>query len=518
MSRDDRSRSSVTWGAARRALHVAAALLLGLGSADSPRAQTWERLPHFRLETLPQFVHDLDFLRGEGEAANDPLADSLVVIAYTRTFIYNPSGAAGAAGDNGEWGAWHPLCTSAACGFDDLLRTSSNTLLLGDPALSRPTDRGRTWTHDVDGFIAADPLFEPSLPGFAGPGGERGLVAVTGDEGNTYVSHGDGAPGSWTPAGSVQGFTNGTTFGEVPPSAALPSGRLLVGIYNGVMASTDGGASYQPTSLYGGYIAHSFAFVAVAGHPYGGVAFAGVDHAALSGNVTRAEVHRSDDGGQTWTLARHFTPEETGLPPIVDGGQPAYMFGRVILASVPDGALWAAVHYTQGAQAPGVILRSDDLGATWSRADAGYTGFPGFVFYPASTPEQPFGWRVQRLALSRTGVLYAATDRGVWRTTQPVVSGEAWPTPASTGLSLAVAPNPSSGAVTLSLVSREAQRARVSVVDATGREVWSGEAWAVPAGASVAVDASRWASGVYVARASVGRDTEHVTARFTVAR
>ncbi len=499
-------------------LLFATALLLVVPAAH---AQTWERLPLVRLPTNGQKVYDLGFLRGEGQAANDPSADSLVAIVNTRTFLYNPSGAAGAAGDNGEWGAWHVLCNFAACGFWDVLRTSSNTLLLGDPALSRSTDRGRTWTHDVDDFVAADPLFESALPGLAGPAGERGLVAVTGDEGNTYVSHGDGAPGTWTPAGSVQGFTFGTSFGEVPPSAALPSGRLLVGVWNGVMASTDGGASYQPTSLYqqGGYIAHSFAFVEVARHPYGGVAFAGVDHAALAGqNVPRAEVHRSDDGGQTWTLAHLFTPEETGLPPIPSDAGPVYMFSRVMLAPMPDGALWAAVHYNTGPTSPGVILRSLDLGATWSRADAGFEGFEARAPYPASTPEQPFGWRVQRLVLSRTGVLYAATDRGVWRTTQPVVAAEAWPTPASVGLALSVAPNPSSGAVTLSVSSREAQLARVSVVDAVGREVWSGEAYATPSGQALRVEASSWASGVYVARASVGRHTEHVTVRFTVAR
>ena len=500
---------------------MAAALLLGVDWTGAASAQTltWERLPLVGFETDAQNVMDVDFLRAEGDLGTDPSLDSLLIIRGL-LYLYNPSGVDGAAGDNGFSHPWHVLCRQAVCGSGDVLPTAANTLLLAgySRTLARSTNRGRTWTHGVDNLYAI-PLHESALPGLAGPAGERGLVVVTSDEGHTRISRADGAPGSWTPAGLIGGYTLDTTFGEVPPSAALPGGRLLVGVWNGVVASSDAGASYQRTSLFGRHIAHSFAFVPVAGHPYGGIVFVGADHSALAGqNVTRAEVHRSDDGGATWTLARHFTPEETGLPPIPSDAGPVYMFSRVALAATPDGTLYAAVHYNTGPTSPGVILRSDDLGTTWSRADAGFAGFEARSPYPASTPEQPFGWRVRRFALSRTGVLYAATDRGVWRTTQPVVSGEAWPTPSSVGLSLSVSPNPSRGLVTLSLSARETQRARVVVTDVTGREVAAVEAWATPEGASVPMDASSWASGVYVARASVGRHTEHVTARFTVAR
>lgn len=508
-------RHRTAWG--RRLLHATGVLL-----TFSAQAQTWERLPFVPLETDAQSVYALGFIKGEGPQSDDPLADSLIIGTSGRgLFLYNPSGAAGAAGDNGFWHPWHLLCRNASCAPQDLVVTATNTLLFGSPSrtLSRSTDRGRTWNHNVDGIYAI-PFHESALPGLAGPAGERGLVVVVSGDGNTRISRTDGVPGTWQPAGN--GLGPAEVFGEVPSSAALPSGRLLLGVLNGVSGSTDGGASYQPTSLYtfGGYIGYSFAFVPQEGHPYGGVAFAGVDNTSR-GFAPHTEVHRSDDGGQTWTLAHRFTPEGTGLPAIMhEDGYPIYPFDRLVLAASPDGALWAAVHYNQGSQAPGVILRSDDLGATWIRAD---DGFEGYVqpwqpaYYPASTPEQPFGWRVRRFALARTGVLYAATDRGVWRTTQPVVAREDAP-PASSDLSLSVSPNPSSSAVTFTLSAREAQRARVVVSDVTGREVAAVEAWATPAGSSVSVDASSWASGVYVARASVGRHTEHVTARFAVAR
>lgn len=494
-------------------LCVAVLTLLPMGAT----AQAWEQLPLVPT-TTSQSIHGIGFLRGEGASSVDPQSDSLVMSHWGRMFLYNPSGAAGAAGPNGEWGAWYLLCQGSYCSPSALVVTASNSILYGsrDRLLSRSTNRGRTWSTVSDSLYAI-PLFESALPALAGANG-HGLVAVVGDDGRVETSLADGASGTWERGGLGGGMAE--TLGEVPPSAALPTGRLLMGVWNGVTGSTDGGASFQPTSLYGfgRWIAYSFAFVPQAGHPYSGVAFAAVLNTALLPSSPAGEIHRSDDGGLTWTLVHRFTGEETGLPLYRDpeGTSPdSYLLGQSALLATPDGVLWASVNSLPGGSVqPGVIMRSTDLGQTWSRVDAGFEGYTG---YQIPTPAA-FGWRVRRFALSRTGVLYAATDYGVWRTTQPVVSGEAWPTPSSAGLALAVAPNPSRGLVTLALSSREAQRARVSVVDVAGREVWAGETWATPEGASVSVDASSWASGVYVARASLGRHTEHVTARFTVAR
>ncbi len=499
-----------------RLLRVAVLALLPAVAAS----QTWEPLPLVPIyNDWSQQVHRVDFLRAEGSDATDPSLDSLLTFRpIARLLLYNPGGVHGAAGDNGVYGAWHTLCAGSYCAPDDGLVTASNAILHGsrNRLLRRSTNRGRTWATVADSLYAI-PLHESALTALAGANG-HGLVAVIGDDGTVETSTADGASGTWARGGVGGGLAE--TLGEVPPSAALPSGRLLMGVWNGVSGSTDGGQSFQATSLYGfgRWIGYSFAFVPQAEHPYGGVAFAAVLNTALYPSSPAGEVHRSDDGGQTWTLAHRFTGEETGLPLYRDpeGINPdSYLLGQSALLAAPDGVLWASVNALPGGPVqPGVIMRSADLGQTWARADAGFEGYTGIqIPTPAS-----FGWRVRRFALSRTGVLYAATDRGVWRTTAPVVSGEAWPTPASVGLSLSVAPNPSRGPVTLSLSARETQRVRVVVSDVTGREVWAGEAWATPEGASVAVYASSWASGVYVARASVGRHTEHVTARFTVAR
>ncbi len=91
-------------------------VLLAAGLALPARAQdvTWERLP-----VIADFPTDVDpigalgFLRGEGPAAADPPADTLVAVTERGVFLYNPSGAAGAAGANGDWGAWHRLFAGA---------------------------------------------------------------------------------------------------------------------------------------------------------------------------------------------------------------------------------------------------------------------------------------------------------------------------------------------------------------------------------------------------------------------
>gem|GEM_PF-1430282 len=492
---------------ARGLLLPCAVGLVMLCAAASAQPVTWEVMPGVRrLPSDPDKIVALDFLRGEGAQADDPSADTLVVFSFNGgAFLYNPSGAAGAAGDNGEWGAWHLLCSISSCTSpDDGLITAAGTFVMGSQSgptgIARGTDRGRTWVLRVDGYNAA-PFIEPRLPGLVGPDGTPTILAgTTSFIGGTFRSDGDGAPGTWTGSGLAGGSIE--ALGVVPPSAMLPTGRILAGVWNGVTYSDDGGQTYTPSSAYGqaAYIAYSFTFVPDDGHPYGGVAFAGLENVGLY-PAARAEIHRSDDGGATWALVHRFTAAELEIP-VPEGTD----VSQVTLYATADGTVWAGVGQSTGASNPArsTILRSVDGGHTWVQADAGYRNVHGW------------GYRVNQFRLSRTGVLYAATDRGVWRTTAAVVVGEA--PPSSLGLSLSVSPNPSRGLITLSLTSRETQRVRVVVTDVTGREVAAVEAWATPEGSSVSVDASRWASGVYVARASVGRHTEHVTARFTVAR
>ncbi len=85
------------------------------------------------------------------------------------------------------------------------------------------------------------------------------------------------------------------------------------------------------------------------------------------------------------------------------------------------------------------------------------------------------------------------------------------------GLSLSLAPNPSSGPVTVGYALRAPGAVRVSVVDALGREVAVVAEGARAAGAHAArIDAQRLPAGVYAVRLVAGDRRE--TVRLVVAR
>ena len=478
-----------------RPLARAAVLSALTALAPAARAQpvTWEKMPSpLEVATDGDRALTLDFLRGEGPAATDPAADSLVVFHQGGAFLYNPSGATGAAGDNGSYGLWHRLgFINAGAG----LVTAAGTVVMHAPALqpARGTRRGRDWTFNY-GPYSHFVYLETER---AAPVGA--LFAGIGNSGETARSLGDGAPGTWVQAGT--GFGYPMAFGEVPPSAALPQGRILYGVRNGVVYSDDGGLSYRPSSAYGNaaYLVFSFAFAGDPAHSFAGVAYAGV-HDFSAGEYRGAEVLRSDDGGATWTTAHRFTAAEMELPVPANSD-----VTDVEVLTTADGALWAAVSQNSGISNDrrGGVMRSVDGGLTWARADAGYRTAQGW------------GYGANALAVSRTGVLYAATQRGVWRTTAPVVvAGEAPPVEAS-GVAVSVRPNPAGGRVEVVVSLAMAQTVRVVVVDALGREVTvvlDGEA----AGEAVCVDTGSWPAGVYVVRATAGAQV--ASARLVVAR
>ena len=466
---------------------------------------TWEAMPGVRRgPTYPDPIVAVDFLRGEGAQAADPSADTLVAIGpYGGAFLYNPSGAAGSAGPNvnvfGDWGAWYPLCDSGECsGPQAGVVTATGSVMVGGVGAtghSRATGRGRRWALNYTPY-GATAFLETAR---AAPVGA--VFAAVSDDGGTVRSLADGARGTWVQVGSGLGFPE--TFGEVPPSPALPQGRILMGVWNGITYSDDGGLSYTPSSAYGNaaYIAYSFAFVPQPGHPYGGVTLAGVHDITFGGEFSGAAVLRSNDGGATWALADRFTAGEVGLP-TPDVGDVTV----VELLATTDGAVWAGVSFSGafGVPARGGVVRSTDVGATWSRVDAGFDGGDGR------------GYAVSQFAESRTGVLYAATTRGVWRTTAAVVAGEASPAEAPE-IGVSVRPNPASGRVEVVLSLAEAGPVRVVVVDALGREVAVVLDGAAGAGETVApVETGAWPAGVYVVRVVAGART--ASARLVVAR
>ena len=468
-----------------RPLARAAVLALAILATSLPgRAQTWEMLPLIPFQVAHPYTA-LDFLLGP-----TPAQDSLVAVYTAGVFLYNPSGAAGAAGDNGSvWGAWHPLCIASVCSRDSGYVTRAGSVVIGDRnrLIRRSTDRGRTWTV-THPDLSPDPMAELTLGAFLGPDGTPGLLAGVSDDGNTARSFGDGAPGTWQQAGNAFSFHQ--SIGEVPPSPSLPNGRILFGVWNGITYSDDKATTWRPSSAYGfaRYIAWSFTWQPIAGHPYGGTVYAGVQNVAEGGEYGGADVLKSDDGGLTWTAVHRFTRAEMDLPSPAGGD-----VSQVIVFATPDGALWAGVSLGGGLGNPrrGGIMRSTDGGATWVRADAGFR----------DTSNR--GYAVDQFALARDGRLYAATTRGAWRTVTSAVAAEAGPhTAPSVGVS--VRPNPAGGRVEVVLTLETAGPVRVAVVDALGREVAVVLDGAAGAGETVAaVETGAWPAGLYIVRAVV---------------
>lgn len=470
-----------TW---RVAVRLVAAIVLA--SASSPaRAQgsgvVWESLGTFEMSSSSR-SYTIVFLPAEGPASADPARDDIFNLSSRGIARYAPGE------DNGEWGNWRMLCRLSSCTSRGAISTSRGVLLGGhDFNVVRSTDRGQTWESNVTG-TGADGFVEMTLPGF------EGQILATFDF--ALRSSGDGARNTWQRLGTVGGSPTEDVI-EVPPSPMLPGGRLLMGVWNGVTYSEDGGASWRPTSAYGqaAYIGFSFTFAPVAGHPYGGIVFAGLgDLRFYPGSY--GTVARSDDGGLSWTVVHRFDPAAWAMNNVT----------RVEVLATPDGVLWAGLGDGTTGQGPtalrlGAIVRSTDGGVTWEVAGTGYPG-----------------GGVNQLILARTGALYAATDRGVWRTTGPAftVAGETSPAEAPP-FSVSVRPNPAGGRAEVVLSLSEAQAVRVSVFDVQGREVAVLLDGSATAGERrLGVDTSAWPAGVYVVRVSAG--AEVMSARLTVAR
>ncbi|MEL6614423.1 MAG: hypothetical protein AAFQ43_01720, partial [Bacteroidota bacterium] len=235
-------------------LAVLALIAAPLAAQDGP---TWERLPDS--DRYGDHFEGIAFARG-----SSPEADTLYSL-ITFPLRFDP-----ATGD------WTEICGGFPCGGDDLLVTSTGALVLGSRSgptdLDRSTDGGRTWTTDVGLGLSPRVLFEAQLPAFRHQFGGPVLFALEGPESKRSAE--DGAWGTWTTRRSTLG--EGLSIAELPPSDSIPTGRLFVGVFNGVVGSTDAGESWEPTGLYGqgGHIASALSVAPDPSHPYGGVVYA----------------------------------------------------------------------------------------------------------------------------------------------------------------------------------------------------------------------------------------------------
>lgn len=287
---------------------------------------------------------------------------------------------------------------------------------------------------------------------------------------------------------------------DVAAPAGWPTGRVVAVGYGAVAALSDtGGETWRAPANGIEAGRRSPAVVLVRrpdSHPLGpGPRLLRVG----SGEATATSVWASDDAGETWTQTGWLSEPSDG---------PGWPSPTTVLAlPEPGEADPGAGGRALAVLRRGHLFETTDGGETWTVVGR----MPGIR--PTGDPDGPS--IAMDAELGPDGRLYVITSRdGVWRTAAPfVVAADDAPSSAS-GLSLSVSPNPSTGAVTFTLSSREAAAVHVVVTDATGRRVTTVEAWATPEGTSVAVDASGWASGVYVARAGAGS----ASARFTVVR
>ncbi len=368
--------------------------------------------------------------------------------------------------------------------------TKEGYLLIGSEAGpgsdgGRSTDGGFIWEHDVIG-VSVTELFQSTLPALGGA-----VYACNG----AYCARSfeGGAAGSWI-AGDLMGGQP-DALAEVPPSEALPEGRLLGGVWNGAVYSADGGQTWTPSALWqpGRFVVASLTFMPVPGHPYGGVTFAGVRDFELG----YPAVYRSDDGGQMWEMVLAVEPGDYGL----EG--PDWI---VVQASPePGGVVFAGIEDAIPGTAPslGTVLASADGGATWEVVADQTNGWGG--------------WGVRVFEAGRDGRLYAGTDRGVWRTAEAVfpVSNEVAP-PEAFGVGLETYPNPSGASVTAMLTLDKTIEVRVAAYDVVGREIVVLHNGRLVAGQHrLTLNTHGLPAGVYVVRATFtdNRGVTHTLAR-----
>ena len=302
-----------------------ATLLAAVLLTSAAAAQTWEQIPPAsNYGSTIERVNRLTFLPG-------PTAEGSLVIVGHHTLLYDPSRAGEA-----HLYPWVSIGTLTD-GVEYITVTTAGTLLGGAPSgaeTDRSTDRGQTWEQDVYSFVTD--IYQTSLPGLVGPEGHGAIFVSTGR--SAVRSFGDGARGTWETLGVIGGEV--VAFGEAPPSVALPQGRLLAPVFNGVTYSDDGGVTWHPgRGAYGfaEFVGHGFAWVPQTDHPYGGSLLAGVNDRAFDRDSS-ATVYRSEDGGASWARAYRFSPAALGLPSA----------GTVVLAATPDGAVWAGVSQSYG--------------------------------------------------------------------------------------------------------------------------------------------------------------------------
>ena len=242
-----------------------------------------------------------------------------------------------------------------------------------DGGVFRTVDGGATWQHLTRGL-------PPSLV--------EGLTVVA-DPVSPQIVYAVLSETNGTTSRVFKSVTGGTTWNDISSGAlngrfvyklvVAPSSHrtLYAGTYGGVFKSTDGGGSWQATTL-AGFDVHDLAV-----------------HPSLPGTVyagTRGGVFRTTDGGG------HWSPMNQGL---VNTGVPAL----ALAPSLPR-VLYAATFISVDNGSPGGVFKSRDSARSWQFSSHGLSALSVHAF--AIDPRTP-----STLWLSNYAGLFKSTDRGV---------------------------------------------------------------------------------------------------------
>ena len=351
-------------------------------------------------------------------------------------------------------------------------------------SIQRSTDGGATFSLVYPDATSESPLHDDR----GGPYDGRVFIgqSTEGVEGAAY-SDDDGLTWTEGPIGPEgQAFGHPSVFLVVPDGPH--AGRVLAGAINGIAYSDDGGDSWALSELWEYLGFEAFTFTCASGPnagPLAGRLYAGV------ADTSFGRLYYSDDGGVTWTPQREF------------GG------GRFRLLRTEGGVLLSVTN-------AGVVWRSDDGGATWAESALPplreATGNPNVRVEDVLIDEEG---RLN-VALVKPGVNSA--PNGLWRSVLSVVAAEMGPGQVGTsGVEMAVYPNPAAGEATVMLTLAEAAEVTLAVYDVLGRRVVTLADGRVEAGTHrFALNGPALPLGLYLVRAELSGEV--ITQRITILR
>ena len=431
-------------------IHTVAAGLLFVGSPALPVCAHAQVLEFEQVGDIPIDAEEIDFDH-----------DSTLWAITSRALYRLQAGAP----------VWEEVNDSVAGIEDNILVLSPDTILLGSRFnQGRSTDGGQSFVGVyLDGgrqfaALVTGPNHGVILTGTFGGGSG---IAYSTDRGASFTES------TFTVSTSSRPFLEDAV--EIPDGTA--EGRLVAGVFAGVVISEDGGQTWEPSSMFQNarFWVHR---VEIGTNPATGKRrlYATVADAQLPD----VQFYYSDDDGLTWT----------NVPGMVD----AFLF---VFVPGTESFLLAVERGTALEGDSIEVWRSIDGGGTWSKAGR----------LPAEPEDNLI--TTKDILIGPEGHVYVSVFRTgpepewVYRTTEPVVvANEPEAPPPPTAERLIVYPNPATDRLTVEATGLDE---KVRLYNLLGRLV----SRASLSSGKASLDVSRLPAGVYVVQ--VGTLTQHVT-------